>query len=184
MQYIVDRRQANLSLTHGPVFAVDVFNGIEAQQTLLMSAHHIGMDLVSWRVIWHNLSRILSGQTSLLPVELTFPQWCDLKRKEGEQLQPDHVLPYKVSNPDYEYWGTHPSELFSRDSAWHFSVVEEQATSLLLNANNDCLGTEILYILIGTLIYCFAEMFPDRAPPAVFVGLMVVSPSLMQNIWI
>jgi amino acid adenylation domain-containing protein/non-ribosomal peptide synthase protein (TIGR01720 family) len=168
MQSVIDQRQANLSLTHGPVFAVDVFNGA-GEQTLLMSAHHIVMDLVSWRVIWHDLSRILSGQTSLPPVELTFPQWCDLQRREAEQLQPDQVLPFKVSDPNYEYWGTCPNELFCKDSAWHSSFVEEQATSLLLNASNDYLRTEILDILIGTLIYCFAQIFPDRSTPAVFV---------------
>jgi amino acid adenylation domain-containing protein/non-ribosomal peptide synthase protein (TIGR01720 family) len=168
MQSIIDRRQANLSLTHGPVFAVDIFDG-DGEQTLLMSAHHIVMDLVSWRVVWHDLSRVISDQTSLPSVELAFPQWCDLQRREAEQLQPHHVLPFKVSKPNYEYWGTHPSELYCKDSAWHSSIVEEQATSLLLNASNEHLGTEILDILIGTLIFSFAQTFSDRASPAVFV---------------
>jgi non-ribosomal peptide synthase protein (TIGR01720 family) len=183
MRSVVDRRQANLCLTHGPVFAVDVFNGQGAQQTLLMSAHHVVMDLVSWRVVWHDLSRVLSGQTSLLPVELSFPQWCDLQRREGEELQPNSVLPYEISDPDYEYWDTHHSQLYCRDSAWHLSVVEEQATSLLLNASNNCLGTEILDVLVGTLIYCFAQTFPDRSTPAVFVETHGREPiSLAENL--
>jgi amino acid adenylation domain-containing protein/non-ribosomal peptide synthase protein (TIGR01720 family) len=168
MQSIIDQRQAGLSLTHGPVFAVDVFDGT-GEQTLLMSAHHIVMDLVSWRVVWHDLSRFLSGQTSLPPVELTFPHWCDLQRMEAEQLQPNQVLPFQVSNPNYEYWATHPSQLLCKNSAWHSSFVEEHATSLLLNSSNDHLGTEILDILIGTLVYCFAKIFSDRNTPAVFV---------------
>jgi non-ribosomal peptide synthase protein (TIGR01720 family) len=169
MQSIIARRQASLSLTHGPVFAVDVFDGKEAHQTLLMSAHHIVMDLVSWRVVWHDLSRVLLGQNSLPPVQLASPRWCELQRKEAEQSRPDHVFPFKVSKPNFAYWNSDPSQLFSSNSAWHSSVVDEHATSHLLNASNDCLGTEILDILIGALVYCFAQTFPDRTPPAVFV---------------
>jgi hypothetical protein len=105
----------------------------------------------------------------LLPVELAFPTWCDLQRKEGDQLQPDDVLPLRFSSLDYQYWGTHPGQLFSGHSARHFFVVDEQTMSLLLTASQKCLGTEILYILICTLIHCFAPIFQGHTTPTVFV---------------
>ncbi|KAK3312663.1 hypothetical protein B0H66DRAFT_595203 [Apodospora peruviana] len=173
MQLVVDARQAGLNLIHGPVFAVDVFNSPGAShQTLLMSAHHVIMDLVSWRVIWHDIDRFLTNPDSfdgLLPVELSFQRWCRLQREDAQTLNPAVVLPFKVDDPDHDYWGLKPSPLASRESAWHSSSVEKQATSLLLGTSNDYMATEILDILLGTLVYSFAQTFTDRRPPAVFV---------------
>ncbi|KAI1859371.1 hypothetical protein JX265_010374 [Neoarthrinium moseri] len=56
----VQERQATLDIERGPVFAVDVFQGQDLEgQVLLLTAHHIIVDLVSWRVIWHDFSKAL-----------------------------------------------------------------------------------------------------------------------------
>ncbi|KAI9930841.1 Non-ribosomal peptide synthetase [Aspergillus wentii] len=169
MQLVVDERQAGMDLINGPVFAVDVFNSPNEDQTLLMSAHHVVMDLVSWRIVWHELSQYLSGSTQLPPLELSFQEWCYLQREEGEKLDPATVLPFDITPPNFEYWGVMPGEVFFRDSILNLSFVDTEATALLLGASNDSLRTEILDILVGTLIFCFAQVFPDRSPPPVFL---------------
>jgi amino acid adenylation domain-containing protein/non-ribosomal peptide synthase protein (TIGR01720 family) len=170
MQGIVDNRQAELDLVKGPVFAVDVFNSANEAQTLLMSAHHAIMDLVSWRIVWHELSQYLSGTASLPRLTLSFQTWSRLQREEAETVtDPAAVLPFTVTPPNIDYWDVTPRDLFFRDSELHLSVVGAEETSLLLGASNDCFRTEILDILLGTLVYCFTRAFPDRSPPPVFI---------------
>ncbi|RHZ69161.1 hypothetical protein CDV55_104842 [Aspergillus turcosus] len=169
MQHVVDERQEGMDLVNGPVFAVDVFNSPDEAQTVLMSAHHVVMDLVSWRIVWHELSQYLSGTKDIPPPALSFQEWCRLQREEGETLDPATVLPFDVTPGNFEYWGVTRGEVFFRDSILTISVVDADATALLLGASNDSLRTEILDILVGTLIFCFARVFPDRRPPPVFL---------------
>lgn len=168
MQHIVDERQANLDLINGPVFAVDIFNAGNEPQTLLMSAHHVMMDLVSWRVVWHELGQLLSKRP-VQPLNLSFEIWSRLQRDEAEKLDPTSVLPFDVGSPNFKYWNVVPEDLFFGDSELNLSVVGEKATSLLLGSSNDAFGTEILDILVGALVYTFAQNFQDRQPPAVFL---------------
>ncbi|KAK6866423.1 hypothetical protein PG995_002951 [Apiospora arundinis] len=147
MQDAVDRRQASLDLVEGPVFAVDVFGASSAAQTVLMSAHHAVMDLVSWRITW-----------------------CRLQRQEAEQVtDPLAVLPFAITPANFDYWGVNPSQMLFKDSSLMVSTVDVDATALLLGASNDCFRTEVLDILVGTLVYCFMRVFPDREPPPVFL---------------
>ncbi|OQE26099.1 hypothetical protein PENFLA_c007G00417 [Penicillium flavigenum] len=169
MQLVVDERQAGMDLVNGPTFAVDVFNSSNEPQTLLMSAHHAVMDLVSWRIVWHELSQYLSGATSLPPIELSFQKWCEMQCEEGEKLDPAKVLPFTITPANFEYWGVAPGELFFRESTSHVSIVDAKTTALLLGASNDSFRSEILDILIGALVFCFSQVFPDRSPPPVFL---------------
>lgn len=169
MQAVVDQRQDALDLVTGPVFAVDVFNAPGEPQTLLMSAHHAIMDLVSWRVIWHELSQLLQGATSLPRPIMSFATWCRLQRQEAMVLDPSTVLPFQVVRPDFGYWDASPAELLFKHSALDISTVPAAETELLLGASNECFGTEILDILVGTLAHCFGQIFSDRTIPAIFV---------------
>ncbi|KAL5360425.1 hypothetical protein BJX96DRAFT_175281 [Aspergillus floccosus] len=169
MQFVVNERQASLDLINGPVFAVDIFNAPNEAQTLLMSAHHVIMDLVSWRIVWHELGQYLSGTTDMPSPALPFRHWCRLQQEEGEKLDPAAVLPFNVPAPDFDYWCVRPDELYFRDSSLNISIVDTESTALLLGPSNDALRTEILDILVGTLIFSFAQVFPDRRPPPVFL---------------
>ena len=169
MQMVVDDRQASLDLVDGPVFAVDLFNSVDAPQTMLTSAHHVIMDLVSWRVIWHELSQLLTGGKELPPVAMSFQTWSLLQRKEAANLDPDTVLPFQITPADFKYWEVSPRDLLFKDSSLDISTVGPEATELLLGASNECFRTEIMDILVGTLISCFSQSFPDRSPPAIFL---------------
>jgi non-ribosomal peptide synthase protein (TIGR01720 family) len=169
MQLVVDERQASLDLINGPVFGVDVFDSVGEAQTLLMSAHHIVMDLVSWRILWHELSQYLSGRLQFQPLEISFQTWSHLQCEEGEKLQPQEVLPFQITSANLKYWDVTPEQLYFRDSLLNITKVDIEATSLLLGDSNDCFRTEIQDILLGTLIFCFSQIFPDRHPPTVFV---------------
>ncbi|KAI0154598.1 acetyl-CoA synthetase-like protein [Xylariaceae sp. FL1272] len=171
MQSVVDRRQATLDLVNGPVFAVDVFDKPGEAQTLLMSAHHAVMDLVSWRILWHELSQcLLSGNSSpLLPTRMSFRSWSLAQRAEAEGLDPHVVLPFEITPADFQYWGVTPDQLHFRDSILNITTLDSESTSLLLGNSNNAFGTEIQDILVGSLIFGFIQQFPDRKPPTLFV---------------
>ncbi|KAL9102402.1 MAG: hypothetical protein Q9163_002447 [Psora crenata] len=123
-----------MDLANGPVFAVDVFRGSNEPHTLLMSAHHVILNLVSWRIIWHELT------------------------KGGKNLDPATVLPFEITPANFEYLGVTPGEVFCKDSAVKLSVVESQESALLLGASNNCFRTEVLDILLSSLSFCFAQI--------------------------
>ncbi|KAI8952013.1 acetyl-CoA synthetase-like protein [Xylaria longipes] len=169
MQLVVDQRQTALDLERGPVFAVDVFDNKDNAQTLLMSAHHVVMDLVSWRILWYELSQYLTGTAPLQSPRISFPTWSLLQRLEGEKLRPQEVLPFDITAADFKYWDVAPDQLYFRDSVLNITHVDTATTSLLLGTSNDSFRTEIQDILLGTLIFCFCQIFPDRKPPTVFL---------------
>jgi hypothetical protein len=159
MQIVVKERQAAIDLVHGPVFSVDVFRGVNEPHTLLMNAHHVVMDLVSWRIVWFELNQFLSGTASLLPLRLSFPAWCQLQQEEAKMLGLVDVLPFEVCPPNFEYWGITPGENLYCDVVEHLSTIGPEATALLLGKGNDCLRTETLDILVGALMYSFGQVF-------------------------
>ncbi|KAI0100223.1 acetyl-CoA synthetase-like protein [Nemania sp. FL0031] len=169
MQLVVDKRQSSMDIVNGPVFAVDLFDSIGEAQTVLMSAHHLTMDLVSWRILWHELSQYLLGSVRLLPIEISFQAWSHLQHEEGKKFQPQEVLPFQTAPPNFKYWDITPDQLYFRDSMLSITKVDIETTSLLLGESNDCFRTEIQDILLGALCFSFSQVFPDRHPPTVFV---------------
>ncbi|KAA8577032.1 hypothetical protein EYC84_007048 [Monilinia fructicola] len=170
-QEIVQTRQTALDLHHGPVFAVDLFSGMSDDQTLLLSAHHVIIDLVSWRVIWHDLAQCLSGiqPLQLPPVPISFQTWCQLQSEEGYMLNPAEVLPYSVEAAQLKYWGLGPGDNSFADSDAYEYILDTETTTLLLGSSNDNLSTETIDVLIGTLVYSFRKAFADRTAPAIFI---------------
>ena len=44
-----------MEIVDDPVFAVEGFRYSDEPQTILLVAHHLVMDVICWRVIWHEL---------------------------------------------------------------------------------------------------------------------------------
>lgn len=178
VEQTVQRRQASLDIQHGPVFAADLFSSgvgddIAEDQTLLLSAHHIIIDLVSWRVIWHDLAHCLQDTQrsvfSLQPSPLTFQEWCHWQREEAYTLDPKEVLPYFVPPGQWNYWGIRPGDNRFADSDLFEYILDAESTALLLGRANDTLRTETLDLLIGALVHSFRTEFSERTAPPIFL---------------
>ncbi|CAJ2505645.1 Uu.00g130390.m01.CDS01 [Anthostomella pinea] len=171
LQRIVQARQTSLDIQKGPVFAADLFNGQDEDQSLLLSAHHIIIDLVSWRVIWHDISRFLEEADSprLPPAPLSYQTWCRLQRNEGHTLEPGKVLPHTVEAAQLDFWGLEAGDNRFADSDIYESTLDAESTALLLGRSNESMRTETLDVLVGALVHSFREAFADRPVPAVFL---------------
>jgi hypothetical protein len=55
---------------------------------------------------------------------------------DDKTLDPAVVLPFEITPANFDYWSVAPGELFFKDSVVNFSVVEPDATALLLRPSN------------------------------------------------
>jgi amino acid adenylation domain-containing protein/non-ribosomal peptide synthase protein (TIGR01720 family) len=76
------RVQTSLNLTSGPVFRAVLFEHPEAPARLLLCAHHLAVDGVSWRILLEDLAIAYqshsSGESVALPPKTTsFKRWAE-----------------------------------------------------------------------------------------------------------
>lgn len=165
----IEDSQVCMNIESGPVFVVTMANQDDGQ-LLFLAAHHLVIDLVSWRIILHDLEEIL--ETGALSSSSPFPfqAWTKLQSTYAkESLQRDKVLPYAIEPADYAYWSIEDSSNNYSDTASTAFAVDVNTTSLLLESCQDALGTDPVEIFMATLLYSFRQVFEDRKPPTIFI---------------
>ncbi|KAK3179273.1 NRPS [Lecanicillium sp. MT-2017a] len=167
---LAQSRQEQLDIQHGPVFAADVFCLPSDEQILLISAHHLVIDLVSWRVIWHDLEQSLLGrQDAAMRPKTSFQAWCKMQSQMAKSLMPSQVLPFVVDTRGYEYWGVDFAQNTEAESETHVISLDEDITTKLLGPSNERLRTEPTDIFLAMLFHSFQLVFADRPSPPIFV---------------
>lgn len=169
MNVLAQTIQVSLDIINGPVFAVDYFDIGDGQLFILLTGHHLVIDLVSWRILWRDLEELLKGAASLPPLTGTsFRKWAVMQEKIGREKDPSQHLPFQLTH-DVNSWGVSPSEnTLSAVRDYHVQL-NGQTTSLLLDSANRGLKTEPLDIMVGVLIHSLHKVFPDRPAPAIFL---------------
>ncbi|KAH8647274.1 hypothetical protein BX600DRAFT_532767 [Xylariales sp. PMI_506] len=160
-----------IDITTGPTFSVDYFEMDEDDSMVYLVAHHLVIDLVSWRVIWRDLEEIvLKGkQLDNLSPPLTFQDWVSLQDRAAKNTSADEVYPLSIAETNFDFWGVPQDEnILQNDVAESFSL-PANLTSLLLGKANDSMRTTPLEILAGLLIHSFQQTFHDRDIPSVFI---------------
>jgi amino acid adenylation domain-containing protein len=168
--------RGTLNMRTSPVFAANVFlNEKGTGQVYFLTAHHMIIDLVSWRIILRDLEDLLSGapvRADKSTYQLSFEAWARLQRDFARRLltteskADTEVL--VVPTPNFGYWGmdSMPST-FDNMRAIKFQLSPE-VTSALLGPANAVLSTEPMEILLGVAVYAFGATFSDRSIPAFF----------------
>ena len=161
--------QKSLDIEKGPLLGVDLYNIENGHQVLFMAAHHLVIDLVSWRIMLADLEKLLQG--GALPEESPFPfqAWCKLQAEYARQhLSARNVLPYDIPPADYGYWKmTNKPNTYS-DVVERSFAIDVATTSALLGKVHRALRTEPTDIFLAALIYSFGRTFPDRHIPPIF----------------
>lgn len=167
---IIAATQSSLDIQNGPVFAADFFEVDGNGQLLFLVAHHVIIDLVSWRVIMRDLEEILTTGKLLAEKSFPFQKWLGLQAEYArDHLIPSKVLPFDVPPPNYEYWGMAGKPNTLGDTLEERFTMDQKATSVLLgNACHTALRTEPIDLLLSALIHSFGRTFSDRAQPALF----------------
>lgn len=167
---LAQSRQEQMDIQHGPVFAADVFCLPSGEQILLISAHHLVIDLVSWRVIWYDIEQSLRGRRdAVMRPTTSFQTWCEMQNQMAQSLMPSQVLPFVVDTRGYEYWGVDAAQNTEAESEIHVISLDEDVTTRLLGQSNERLGTEPTEIFLAMLFQSFQQVFADRPLPPIFV---------------
>ena len=167
--YIGQSRQKAFDLENGPVFACDIFDMSEDSLTVILSAHHAVIDLVSWRILLGDLEDFLTHGRLIIPSSDSFQDWCNQQALSGQSLSPFDVLPSSTPNPQLDYWGLSPIQNTFEGCTTFSMGFDEEVTKALFTDCNEYLGTEPIDILTEVLAYSFIQVFQDREMPAIFI---------------
>ncbi|KAK2671636.1 Polyketide synthase, phosphopantetheine-binding domain [Fusarium oxysporum f. sp. vasinfectum] len=163
--------QTCLDPVHGPLVAADLIDRGAEEQLLFVVAHHLVIDLVSWRIILQELEEILLRPEAVHDTDrpLPFQVWCNMQSEHAHAQTPDQVLPiHGIPEGDAEYWGmTNVPNIYGQMARQGFEIGPCQ-TSLLVSKCHDALRTEIPDVLMAAMVYSFGQIFTDRPIPAVF----------------
>lgn len=178
MQNIIEHSQASLDLEHGPVFAADLIHRRDMQkedgqdgQVLHFVAHHLVIDLMSWRILLQDLETLLVHGQPLKMDILSFPTWLERQRQSLSKFLNDNIdtLPVTVPKANWEYWGLVPRQERSVNLLSIQTKCDPVTTSMLLSdAANSALKTEPVEILLAAFYHSFREHFSDRPVPPIF----------------
>jgi amino acid adenylation domain-containing protein/non-ribosomal peptide synthase protein (TIGR01720 family) len=161
--------QARLNIETGPLFAADMFNLGDGGQLLFLVAHHLVIDLVSWRVVLRDIEDILESGSLAAQTPFPFQAWCKLQAEHARgQLMPDKVLPFEVKPADLDYWGMTGQRNLSLDAVSESFSLDVDMTNVLLGKCQEALGTEPVEVFLATLLHSFGQTFSDRSRPTVF----------------
>lgn len=166
---LVEQSQENLNITSGPTFSVDLFK-VGEKQVILLVAHHLVIDVVSWRVIIQDLEDLFSSTRFKVMNALPFQTWCRLQAEHALQsVEKSSFTPSHVPVVDFTYWGMENKSNIYADVVTKSFELDERISTLLLEGCHDSMNTEPVDVFLATVIYSLRSIFPDRPQtPTVF----------------
>lgn len=148
-----------LDIRNGPVFAAVILDcGID--RFILLIAHHLIVDLVSWRIIIQDLEDTIRHEHQSLPSTTTFRTWCRIQESQALNIRLDMALPLSL-RPSFvqQDWGMAGRPNINRDVLERTFEIESYATSLLLGKCNESLNTEPLELFHAGILGSFHRVF-------------------------
>ncbi|KAK4126781.1 non-ribosomal peptide synthetase [Parathielavia appendiculata] len=163
----ISQTQQALNLENGPVFAGDLFN-VGDDQYLFLTAHHLVIDLVSWRIVLKDIEDYIVEGTISAYRSMSFERWCGLLNTHRKSLASTATVPFEVASPDYAYWGMAGKPNYASDFEHHRFALRPSTSQALLGPCNELHGTDSLDLFLGAVMHSFAATFQDRDIPPIY----------------
>ncbi|KAJ5693236.1 acetyl-CoA synthetase-like protein [Penicillium macrosclerotiorum] len=171
MELLFHNSQQSIDIAKGPIFSVDLIDSDHDGQYLFMTAHHLVVDLVSWRIILADLEEyMVSGRIAGFP-PFSFQSWTQLQAQYARNhLPPQVALPFEANPPRYDYWGLTPGHVANtmNNIGQSSFTIEKHLTNILTGSANSAFDTQPVEILHAALLYAFTQIFQDRDAPLFF----------------
>ncbi|KAI5804608.1 hypothetical protein EDC01DRAFT_427178 [Geopyxis carbonaria] len=159
---LVAQRQQIFSPTSGPLIAADLLLAPGQAQVLFLNAHHLVIDLVSWRIILSDLEELLTApdpDTVVLAASTSFQAWTRQQRIAALVTPIAATLPFPL--PELKdpraYWGlANRRNLWGDNTQLTFSLSPAH-TQALLRADAGPMD-----VLLSALAASFTNIFTDR----------------------
>lgn len=160
--------QSCLDPLNGPIFAADLFNLRTGGQVLFLVAHHLCVDMVSWRIILSDLEEMIVSGSLSDEKALSFQSWCAMQLDRAKTHDMDLTLPFVPEPSNLSYWGMQDSSNVYRDIKMESFSLSEDATRFVLDGCHSVFGTETIDVLLASIIYSFRQVFNDRKVPTIY----------------
>jgi amino acid adenylation domain-containing protein/non-ribosomal peptide synthase protein (TIGR01720 family) len=169
--FVVAQTQSSLNIRQGPVFAVDLFNTNDSKQILFLAAHHLVIDMVSWRIILKDLEDLLQQESTTSEKALSFQAWNKMQIEKDSEITKatgKHcALPFKLPVIEPNYWGVENSSNSYGDVICETFFTDKTNTSLALDASNKLLRTQPIELFLAAISHSFSRIFFDRPAPVI-----------------
>ncbi|KAJ4397181.1 hypothetical protein N0V93_001405 [Gnomoniopsis smithogilvyi] len=168
---IESKSQASIDIIQGPVFAADVMVSPQGQTSVLLVAHHLVIDQVSWRILIEDLETALQDYTGacVLPSSVSYPIWAQSQR---DMLKNTRASPLSSSlwpKADRHFWKMDDRKLKTRDSVRiQHSLDQDQTAQIIGPSCNLPFNTTPVVLLLAAVTLSFRRVFPDRGMPALY----------------
>jgi len=169
IKLLIAESQASINIEEGPLLIVNLFNIEGQEQTLFLVAHHLVIDLVSWRALLQDLEQLLESG-SLPPRPLPFQVWTKLQAENARSQTMNHskMLPYLVPTANIVYWGMDGQKNTYTEMIHKSFSLDDSTSALLMGPCHQTMNTEPVDIFLAALIHSFTEVFSDREPITVY----------------
>lgn len=165
---IIQQSQACIDIETGPVFAAELIRTADDQQLLFVVAHHLVVDLISWRVIVHDLNELLQHGSLYSDRSMPFQKWNELQESEIKSLEHSSALSFNIIPGDFSYWGLDPSRNTYGDvEEVGFALAPELSYALHVTCN-EAFRTDSTDIYLAALLLSFCQTFRERTPPVIW----------------
>jgi amino acid adenylation domain-containing protein/non-ribosomal peptide synthase protein (TIGR01720 family) len=160
-----DRANASLDLERGPIFKAIAFTRGGQVRHLLLVAHHVAIDVLSWRVLFEDLELLIAGSsnagaTQKLPAKtMSYKAWLEAVAARKQTPEIRNQLRYWRSLPwegtGAARWRVEPCrECDTLFSSVPLSAAETQA---LARGARDKFGATLEHVLLATLSLSLAD---------------------------
>lgn len=171
IQEAISNSQSSIDAFAGPMMAADLFRVSGEEIILSMTAHHLVVDIVSWRIILEDLEELLLNpsedlsQTGSLP----FQSWAKLQEAQIQEVATtDQAELDSISAPEFAYWGLENHQTTYGDvDCETFEMSPEDTHALLMDCHKS-LETEPIDIFLASILYGFRKAFTDRSLPVIY----------------
>jgi len=157
--------QAGLNIENGPVFSVDTFDvDGDDQIKIFMVAHHLCIDMVSWRIIGQDLGQFFETGSLAADTPLPFQSWRTVQSNHNSADVSHRLLPFEETPTDPGYWGVQGPFTYGNTDTEAFSL-DEDVTKLALTDSHKAFRSEPVDLFLAAIAHSFAANFGDRQAP-------------------
>ena len=172
LNHHLEESQAAVDCQNGPLLAVDHVI-VDSRHYLSLVAHHLVVDLVSWRVIISDLEVLLGGGSLLPQHYLSYLSWCRTQSEHARtHLKPLETLPSLENLHDFEadvenFWSCSQATNTNSEAISAGFTLDSNTTTLLLGIANEALQTKPVELIHAAILESFLRTFPGRRSPII-----------------
>jgi|GEM_PF-3180985 len=167
--------QRSFNLSSGPLFKTALFRMPEGDR-LLMTAHHLLVDGVSWRILLEDFYSVYKAlarneQPALPPKTASLKAWSEGVRNYANTWSFVQQHGYWLEPSRFKFPVIAPEAVAGMQGRGHLSFeLHEEATSLLLTGANGAFHTEINDLLVAALTNALGIVFGIDRVALMFEG--------------